>query len=63
MKKSDADIARDQGISRQAIHDRRAQGWTQEDIEAGERSEPRKAAYSTPIAQYLGMSVREAAEM
>ena len=32
MSKSDSEIAREQGISRQAIRDRRNQGWSQEEI-------------------------------
>ena len=62
MSKSDSEIAREQGISRQAIRDRRNQGWSQEEIEAGVRSQPRKSRYSTPISRALGMTVKEAAE-
>ncbi len=60
--KTDAEIARDQGVSRQAINDRRAQGWSQAEIEAGERSTARKTKYTTAIAAKLGMSVAEKAK-
>ena len=61
MSKSDAQIAKDQNISRQAINNRRNEGWTQEEIEAGVREEPRKKRYNTNITQALGMSVKEKA--
>jgi hypothetical protein len=58
---SDTFIANEQGISRQAINERRSEGWSQEEIEAGKRGRPRPKNYRTPIAEYLGKSVKEAA--
>lgn len=58
-KKTDAQIADEQGISRQAVHERRANGWTQEQIEKGEREDARPEKYRTTISDHFGMSVRE----
>lgn len=60
--RTDAQIARDQGVSRQAILNRRSEGWTQEEIEKGERAVDRRRVYDTEIARHLGMTVAQAAQ-
>lgn len=62
MTKTDSEISREQRVSRSAIYERRRSGWTQEEIEAGERDTPRKENYDTEIADYFGMPVKEVAE-
>ena len=62
-KMTDAQIAQEQGVSRQAILDRRNAGWTEEEIRLGKREGSRKSAYNTNISEALGMSVAEAARL
>lgn len=61
-KKTDSKIAREQGVTRSAISDRRRKGWTEKEIAAGVRSRPRKNRYSTQITTVLGKPVDAVAE-
>lgn len=59
---TDAEIAQSQGVSRQAIKDRRYNGWTQQQIEDGFRKQPDNRRYNTGLSKELGRSVAELAE-
>ena len=60
--KTDYQIAREQGVSRQAIHQRRKMGWTDEEILSGERSPANSGRYKTRTMESLGRTVPEIAD-
>ena len=60
--KTDYQIAREQGVSRQAIHQRRKMGWTDEEILSGERSAANSGRYRTRTLASLGRTVPEIAD-
>ena len=65
-RKSDTELARVQGVSRAAIHARRRRGWTEDEIQAGQRLD----AEGGPLQgsrryqeQLGGLTVAEAAKL